>query len=65
MTMRVTITNDDQTRTARVRVRDMQIGADGKHTGACTENQAPTEIAPGASAEFYIHSSRDLVVEEQ
>jgi hypothetical protein len=64
MTMRIKVTNEDQTRTARVRVRDAKV-YDGKTTGEFVEDSnPPTEIAPGQSADFYVHSTRDLIVEE-
>lgn len=64
MTMRLTVKNEDETRTARVRVRDFVSGPDGKHTGACVEHTPPRELGPGESADFWVHSGRDLVVEE-
>lgn len=53
MTMKLTITNDDQQRTALVTTLD-----------AASPNET-RELAPGQSAEFYVHSTRELVIKEK
>jgi hypothetical protein len=64
MTTRLTIKNEDSGRSVRVRTRDLSVGDDGQHTGACSENEPPRMIASGESATFYVHKDRDLVIEE-
>lgn len=60
MTMKITIANEDQTRIARVQVRD-HTGKPG--TGGWRVD-SETEIPPGETRSFFVHSTRDLFVEE-
>lgn len=57
MTMRLTIKNEDATRTARVSAFDAPRRADG------TASET-VDIKPGQICEFYIHSNRSLTVDE-
>ncbi len=56
MTMRITIKNADETRTARVTAVDGGVPVGG---GA-----ARVDLAPGQSNDFYIHEGRTLAIEE-
>lgn len=54
MTMRLTIKNEDQARTARVKVVDLG-----------NPSYVPfVDLEPGQSHEFWIHKGRELKVEE-
>lgn len=53
MTMRLTLKNEDQSRTARVTTLDVGGAAN-----------TPAEIAPGETKDFWIHAGRTLTVEE-
>lgn len=64
MTMKVTVTIDDSGHSARVREREWHMDRDGKRTGESTNIEPATTIPPGGTAEFYIHRTRDLVIEE-
>jgi hypothetical protein len=58
MTMKIIVTNGDQNRAARVCVRD--IAADGtRHNG-----DPAHVLKPGESVDCWIHSSRDVQVDE-
>jgi len=54
MTMKVTVTNNDEHRTALVSVLE-----------ASTNPAGSQKLGPGESAEFWIHSARALMVEVQ
>lgn len=64
MTMKLTIKNEDSTRSARVRTRMLHVNADGSHSGATSDQGPPVELAPGASGEFWVHRNQDILVEE-
>lgn len=57
MTMRLTIKNDDTSRTAVLKYVDTPSGE--------KKQEAAGELAPGESREFWIHSTRSLEVEEK
>lgn len=59
MTMKLTIKNDDATRTALA--TSIEISADGQ----VRNPQAPVELAPGESKEFWIYQGRELKLEEK
>ena len=58
MTMRVDVTNHDQSRAARVTVRD--VGVDGSRH----EHVPAKVLRPGESCECWIHDRREVLVEE-
>ncbi len=68
MTMRITITNDDQTRGAKVDTWDKVVP--GTPEAPPPPSSAPDEpaetrtLAPGKSGEFWIHDRRYLVISE-
>jgi hypothetical protein len=65
MTMKVTIKNEDPTRTARVTCYDRSKGVEEGNIYFPTHQRGEqTELLPGESKEFWIHSGRDLKVEE-
>ena len=58
MTMRVTVTNHDSSRTAVVHA--LEVKPEGPHP-----TSAERELAPGESADFWIHDTRYLHVREK
>ena len=58
MTMKITIANDDDRRTARFEVEERNV-----HTGDIRRIQADS-IAPGAKAELWIHAGRRVLISE-
>lgn len=63
MTMKLTIKNEDQNRTAVVKTLDFHPG--NSEPATVPVESATAEIAPGATAEFWIHSGRKLDVTEK
>lgn len=59
MTMRITIKNEDTHRTAKV------AQVDGPRSDPAKQAVALTEIGPGESADFWIHSNRHLEIDEK
>lgn len=64
MTMRVTVTNHDTSRKARITKRSVELGPDFKPTGKASPQASPIEIAPGETGEVWIHTGMDFLVEE-
>lgn len=59
MTMRVTIKNEDPARVALVRTEDFN------DAGEPSAEQLPIrDLQPGATCEFWVHSTRRIVVSE-
>ena len=59
MSMKISVKNEDQARTATVVVEDFRIA--GEPDPVFSYNKS---IGPGESAEFWIHSTKRLVVTE-
>ena len=65
MTIRVTVTNADASASHPVEVEMIDRGAPDSVTGiAPAVSGGKRSLAPGASADFYVHSMRDLSVRE-
>lgn len=58
MTMKIKITNEDKSRSARIQQRSR--GADGEMKSEATA----TTIAPGETGEAWLHNGRDVQIEE-
>jgi hypothetical protein len=73
MTMKLTIKNEDASRTAVVKTIDLKLVQDPANPGGMhvpDPDQPGTvastaEIAPGATAEFWIHNGRKIDVTEK
>lgn len=64
MTLRVKVTNEDQTRTLRVTPHDVPGWAATFEIACNTKRAESHDLAPGESTEMYVHSGRLLVCEE-
>jgi hypothetical protein len=65
MTMRLTIKNEDQSRTAVVKTIDTPSNVSTEYADKPDVEAATAEIAPGQTAEFWIHNGRKLDVTEK
>lgn len=59
MTMRIMITNDDQTRKLRVKVRELSNGVPVEPLPSSI-----VEVEPKGSHEVWLHQGRDCLLEE-
>lgn len=65
MTMRITVKNEDASRIATITPVDVSQDANFNRTDSKVRGTSQ-DLAPGESAEFWIHKSRDLeIVEKQ
>lgn len=58
MTMQIVVKNEDQGRTAEVKVEEFEIGHVTPH------REERHEIGPGGQASFWIHARKRLVITE-